>query len=106
MLPTPGEFALTADGTHAYLSCPQGGTIEVLNLKDWKLEEPPFGSRKAWMAWFGCLRLQIDLLPGGGNSQMVGNPSFITLWKACPSSGHNAERRGYRDHLRPRAGNR
>jgi apolipoprotein N-acyltransferase len=50
--------------------------------------------------------LQIDLLPGGGNSQMVGNPSFITLWKACPSSGHNAERRGYRDHLRPRTGNR
>jgi YVTN family beta-propeller protein len=40
VLPTPGEFALTADGTHAYLSCPQGGTIEVLNLKDWKLEEP------------------------------------------------------------------
>jgi YVTN family beta-propeller protein len=40
VLPTPGEFALTADGTHAYLSSPQGGTIEVLNLKDWKLEEP------------------------------------------------------------------
>ena len=40
VLPTPGEFALAPDGTHAYLSCPQGGTIEVLNLKDWKLEEP------------------------------------------------------------------
>jgi len=40
VLPTPGEFALAADGTHAYVSCPQGGTIEVLNLKDWKLEEP------------------------------------------------------------------
>jgi YVTN family beta-propeller protein len=40
VLPTPGEFALTSDGTHAYVSCPQGGTIEVLNLKDWKLEEP------------------------------------------------------------------
>jgi YVTN family beta-propeller protein len=40
VLPTPGEFALAKDGTHAYLSCPQGGTIEVLNLKDWKLEEP------------------------------------------------------------------
>jgi len=40
VLPTPGEFALTADGTHAYVSCPQGGTVEVLNLKDWKLEEP------------------------------------------------------------------
>jgi YVTN family beta-propeller protein len=40
VLPTPGEFALTPDGTHAYLSCPQGGTIEILNLEDWKLEQP------------------------------------------------------------------
>jgi len=40
VLPTPGEFALSSDGARAYLSCPQGGTIEVLNLKDWKLEEP------------------------------------------------------------------
>jgi YVTN family beta-propeller protein len=40
VLPTPGEFALAPDGTHAYVSCPQGGTIEVLNLQDWKLEEP------------------------------------------------------------------
>lgn len=40
VLPTPGEFTLVPDGTHAYVSCPQGGTIEVLNLKDWKLEEP------------------------------------------------------------------
>lgn len=40
VLPTPGEFALSSDGTHAYVSCPQGGTIEILNLKDWKLEEP------------------------------------------------------------------
>jgi YVTN family beta-propeller protein len=40
VLPTPGEFALTPDGTRAYVSCPQGGTIEILNLKDWKLEEP------------------------------------------------------------------
>jgi len=40
VLPTPGEFALAPDGTRAYLSCPQGGTIEILNLKDWKLEEP------------------------------------------------------------------
>ena len=31
---------LTPDGTRAYVSCPQGGTIEILNLKDWKLEEP------------------------------------------------------------------
>jgi DNA-binding beta-propeller fold protein YncE len=40
VLPTPGEFALAPDGTRAYVSCPQGGTIEILNLKDWKLEEP------------------------------------------------------------------
>jgi YVTN family beta-propeller protein len=40
VLPTPGEFALTPDGTYAYVSCPQGGTIEILNLKNWKLEEP------------------------------------------------------------------
>jgi YVTN family beta-propeller protein len=40
VLPTPGEFALSPDGAHAYVSCPQGGTIEILNLRDWKLEEP------------------------------------------------------------------
>ena len=40
VLPTPGEFALSLDGVHAYVSCPQGGTIEILNLKDWRLEEP------------------------------------------------------------------
>ncbi len=40
VLPTPGEFALAPDGIYAYVTCPQGGTIEILNLKDWKLEEP------------------------------------------------------------------
>jgi len=40
VLPTPGEFALAPDGIHAYVSCPQGGTIEILNLKDWRMEEP------------------------------------------------------------------
>ena len=40
VLPTPGEFALAPDGIHAYVTCPQGGTIEVLNLKDSKMEEP------------------------------------------------------------------
>ena len=40
VLPTPGEFALGSDGTYAYLTCPQGGTIEILNLRQWKLEEP------------------------------------------------------------------
>jgi len=40
VLPTPGEFALAPDGVYVYVTCPQGGTIEILNLKDWKLEEP------------------------------------------------------------------
>jgi YVTN family beta-propeller protein len=40
VLLSPGEFALSADGIHAYVTCPQGGTIEILNLKDWKMEEP------------------------------------------------------------------
>jgi DNA-binding beta-propeller fold protein YncE len=35
-----GEVALTPDGSHAYVSCPQAGTIEVLNLRAGKLEEP------------------------------------------------------------------
>ena len=38
VLPIPGEFALAPDGTHAYVSCPQGGTVEILNRKDRKLE--------------------------------------------------------------------
>jgi len=40
VLPTPGEFALSSDGIHAYVTCRQGGTIEILNLKDWNMEEP------------------------------------------------------------------
>jgi YVTN family beta-propeller protein len=55
VLPTPGEFALAPDGIHAYLSCPQGGTIEILNLKDWKLEEPIRLTKgvdgMAWVPW-------------------------------------------------------
>ncbi len=35
-----GEVALTPDGSHAYVSCPLAGTIEILNLRDGKLEEP------------------------------------------------------------------
>jgi WD40 repeat protein len=35
-----GEITLTPDGSHAYVSCPQAGTVEVLNLRDGKLEEP------------------------------------------------------------------
>ena len=35
-----GEVTLTPDGSHAYVSCPQAGTVEILNLRDGKLEEP------------------------------------------------------------------
>jgi DNA-binding beta-propeller fold protein YncE len=35
-----GEVTLTPDGSHAYVSCPQAGTIEDLNLREGKLEEP------------------------------------------------------------------
>ena len=35
-----GEVTVTPDGSHAYVSCPQAGTIEVLNLREGKLEEP------------------------------------------------------------------
>ncbi len=34
-----GEVTLAPDGSHAYVSCPQAGTIEILNLRDGKLEE-------------------------------------------------------------------
>jgi YVTN family beta-propeller protein len=35
-----GEVTLTPDGSQAYVSCPQAGTIEVLNLREGKLEQP------------------------------------------------------------------
>ena len=35
-----GEVTVAPDGSHAYVSCPAAGTIEVLNLRDGKLEEP------------------------------------------------------------------
>lgn len=38
--PAVGAIAITPDGSYAYVSCPQAGTIEVLNLGDNKLEEP------------------------------------------------------------------
>jgi YVTN family beta-propeller protein len=75
VLPTPGEFALSSDGTHAYVSCPQGGTIEILNLKDWKLEEP-IRSRKASTAWLGCLPLHIDRSRGSTSSRLSATLSF------------------------------
>lgn len=34
-----GEAIVAPDGTLAYVSCPQAGTIEVLNLKTWQLEK-------------------------------------------------------------------
>jgi|HubBroStandDraft_1064217.scaffolds.fasta_scaffold76534_1 YVTN family beta-propeller protein len=35
-----GEVIVAPDGSHAYVSCPQAGTIEVLNLANWQLEKP------------------------------------------------------------------
>jgi YVTN family beta-propeller protein len=35
-----GESIVAPDGSRAYVSCPQAGTIEILNLKTWQLEKP------------------------------------------------------------------
>ncbi len=35
-----GESIVAPDGSRAYVSCPQAGTIEILNLKTWELEKP------------------------------------------------------------------
>lgn len=35
-----GETIVAADGARAYVSCPQAGVVEVLNLKSWELEKP------------------------------------------------------------------
>jgi YVTN family beta-propeller protein len=35
-----GEAIVAPDGARAYVSCPQAGTIEVLDLKSWRLEKP------------------------------------------------------------------
>jgi YVTN family beta-propeller protein len=35
-----GETIISPDGARAYISCPQAGTIEILNLKTWQLEQP------------------------------------------------------------------
>lgn len=37
---TFGEVAIAPDGAYAYISCPEGGTIEVLNLQNFQLEKP------------------------------------------------------------------
>jgi DNA-binding beta-propeller fold protein YncE len=34
-----GEVLVWPDGSRAYVSCPAAGTIEILNLKTWQLEE-------------------------------------------------------------------
>jgi DNA-binding beta-propeller fold protein YncE len=38
--PSIGAIAVTTDGSRAYVTCPQAGTIEVLNLQTNALEEP------------------------------------------------------------------
>lgn len=35
-----GEVLVAPDGLRAYVSCPQAGTIEILDLNTWKMEEP------------------------------------------------------------------
>lgn len=35
-----GETIVAPDGSRAYISCPQAGTVEILNLKSWALEKP------------------------------------------------------------------
>jgi len=35
-----GEVLVEPDGLRAYVSCPQAGTVEILNLKTWELEKP------------------------------------------------------------------
>jgi YVTN family beta-propeller protein len=38
--PAVGEIALSADGAIAFISCPQAGSVQVLNLATWKMEDP------------------------------------------------------------------
>ena len=38
--PASGETIVAPDGARAYVSCPQAGTIEILDLKSWQLEKP------------------------------------------------------------------
>lgn len=35
-----GEIALSPDAKKAYVSCPQAGTIEIIDLMNWKKEDP------------------------------------------------------------------
>jgi YVTN family beta-propeller protein len=38
--PAVGAIAISADGSYAYITCPQAGTIEVINLRDNVVEKP------------------------------------------------------------------
>jgi YVTN family beta-propeller protein len=38
--PSNGEIAVNADGSRAYITCPQGGTVEVLDLTKAELDAP------------------------------------------------------------------
>lgn len=38
--PAVGAIAISSDGSYAYITCPQAGTIEVMNLRDNVLEKP------------------------------------------------------------------
>ncbi len=51
-----GEVTIPPDGSRAYVSCPQGGTIEVLNLQSWLLEKPIRLTKGVdGLAWFPSL---------------------------------------------------
>jgi DNA-binding beta-propeller fold protein YncE len=38
--PALGAIAISPDGSYAYVTCPQAGTIEILNLRDNVIEKP------------------------------------------------------------------
>lgn len=38
--PAVGAIALSKDGTTAFITCPQAGSVQVLNLATWKMEAP------------------------------------------------------------------
>jgi YVTN family beta-propeller protein len=35
-----GEIIIAPDNAHAYVTCPQAGVMEILNLKTWQLDKP------------------------------------------------------------------
>jgi hypothetical protein len=51
-----GEIAINANGSKAYISCPQAGTIEVFDLTNNKLEDPiKLTPGVDGLAWFPAL---------------------------------------------------